>query len=126
MDVEGNNQLDSTTTSSSSRQRVASPLRNTVDPGITGGQTRGVSTVKTVSGHAAQKWAAGRTADKLFPHHVAAAAGGSTGEVHGVNVPGVAWRRKMGEGVTIGRGELTNEEVNRIKEEEEGTQFSME
>jgi len=97
-----------------SRQRVASPLRNTIDPTVASSRVVGV---KTASGHAAQKWG-GRSSEKLFPH--------PSSEVHGVNVPGVVWRRKAGEGVMIGRGELTNEDVRRIKEEEEGTPFSME
>ena len=45
-------------------------------------------------------------------------------EVHAVNVPGVVWRR-TGEVVGTRRGELTKEEVKRIKEEEEGDPFSM-
>jgi hypothetical protein len=101
------------------RQRVASPLRNTIDPTVAAATTR-VIAVKTASGHAAQKWG-GRSSEKLFPHHVTPGT-----ESQGVTVPGVVWRRKAGEGVIIGRGELTNEDVKRIREEEEGAPFSME
>ena len=73
--------------------------------------------------HAAQKWG-GRTAEKLFPHGQSQQQMVNGGQVHAVNVPGVVWRR-TGEVVGTGRGELTNEEVRRIKEEEEGDPFSM-
>jgi hypothetical protein len=74
--------------------------------------------LKTPFVHAAQKWGGRTTVEKLF-------APGTNGDSpHAVNVPGVAWRRQ-GEIVGSGRGELTKEEVMRIKEEEE-TQFSME
>jgi hypothetical protein len=95
-----------------SRQRVASPLRNPVEPSYFRPQP-----LKTPSGYAAQKWG-GRTADKLFPQ-----ANGAD-ESSPVNVPGIVWRR-TGEVIGTGRGELTNEEVMRIKEEEEGLEFSM-
>jgi len=97
-----------------SRQRVASPLRHPLETAFASTAPR--SALKTPSVHAAQKWG-GRTAEKLFPH--------VNGESpHAVNVPGVAWRR-TGD-ITVGRGELSSEDVRRIKEEEEGTQFSME
>jgi hypothetical protein len=75
-------------------------------------------TLKTPSVHAAQKWSGRTTVEKLF-----ASTNGET--TQGVNVPGVAWRRQGDTIVGSGRGELTKEEVMRIKEEEE-TQFSME
>lgn len=99
-----------------SRQRVASPLRHPLETTFTSTTATARTTLKTPSVHAAQKWG-GRTAEKLFPH--------VNGESpHAVNVPGVAWRR-TGD-ITVGRGELSSEDVRRIKEEEEGTQFSME
>ena len=127
---------------SSSRQRVASPLRHTVDPSTatyfrsptastptTSSRVPSIDQqqsshlpLKTPSVHAAQKWG-GRTAEKLFPHQPQQQM--LNGEaVHAVNVPGVVWRR-TGEIVGTGRGELTKEEVKRIEEEEEGDPFSM-
>ena len=119
-----------------SRQRVASPLRHPLEPmSSTSSFLRTTprvaaveppllpSALKTPSVHAAQKWG-GRTAEKLFPHQTV---NGTSPEAHAVNVPGVAWRRMAGDTLgTVGRGELSTEDVRRIKEEEEGTQFSME
>lgn len=118
--------------SQSSRQRVASPLRNPLEPQPPTTSYRrqeyNMTPLKTASVHAAQKWG-GRTAEKLFPHQagVAQPSDGAnfTGEVQGVSVPGHVWRR-TGEVIGTGRGELTKEDIRRIKEEEEGTQFSME
>jgi hypothetical protein len=107
--------------STNNRQRVSSPLRHPLETTFIRSPTTQQhlpSTLKTPSVHAAQKWG-GRTAEKLFP------GSSSNGEAHAVNVPGVVWRR-TGEIIGTGRGELTKEEVRRIKEEEEGTQFSME
>ena len=120
---DGTEYPDLTGLSLNSRQRIASPLRHPLEHSPQYGRTSvGVapSTLKTPSVHAAQKWG-GRTADKLFPHQQV-----NGGESHAVNVPGVAWRR-TGEVIGTGRGELTKEEVRRIKEEEElDTPFSME
>ena len=119
--------------SQSSRQRVSSPLRNPLEP-TTSTYTRrqdfNMAPLKTPSFHAAQKWG-GRTAEKLFPYQTGlatppnGAASNISGEVQGVSVPGVVWRR-TGEVIGTGRGELTKEDIRRIAEEEEGTQFSME
>lgn len=99
-----------------SRQRVASPLRHPLEPTYSGSSAARPA-LKTPSVYAAQKWG-GRTAEKLFPH--------VNGETpHPVNVPGVAWRLRTGD-ISVGRGELSSDDVRRIKEEEEGTQFSME
>jgi len=120
--------------SQSSRQRVASPLRNPLEGQPPSSSYRrpeyNMTALKTPSVHAAQKWG-GRTAEKLFPHQtgVAQPSNGAnltqSGEVQGVSVPGVVWRR-TGEVIGTGRGELSKEDIRRIKEEEEGTQFSME
>lgn len=124
----------------SSRQRVTSPLRNPVDPLTANTQyVRPPSNhripsndqlshnfpLKTPSVHAAQKWG-GRTAEKLFSHQSGAVNGGTTAsnESYAVNVTGIVWRR-TGEIIGTARDPLTNEDVKRIREEEEGTQFSM-
>jgi len=125
----GNLSLGGGGVSSSSRQRIASPLRHPLDhsPQFITRTNTAPSTLKTPSGHAAQKWG-GRTAEKLFPHGQTQQqqVNGGGGESHAVNVPGVVWRR-TGEVIGTGRGELTKEEVRRIKEEEElDTPFSME
>jgi len=106
-----------------SRQRVASPLRNTVEPPTYFTRQPTQLPLKTPSTHAAQKWG-GRTADKLFPQTNGVAPPAAKEESHPVNVPGVVWRR-TGEFVGTGRGELTKEEIMRIEEEEEGLEFSM-
>jgi len=119
---DGSEYPDLSSLSINSRQRIASPLRHPLEHSMQYGRTNVVppSTLKTPSGHAAQKWG-GRTAEKLFPHQQV-----NGEESHAVNVPGVAWRR-TGEVIGTGRGELTKEEVRRIKEEEElDTPFSME
>jgi len=107
-----------------SRQRITSPLRNTVEPPtyITRPSTQ--LPLKTPSTHAAQKWG-GRTSEKLFPQtNGVVLPVAKKEESHPVNVPGIVWRR-TGEIVGTGRGELTKEEMMRIKEEEEGLEFSM-
>ena len=111
---------------SSTRQRVASPLRHPLEHSSQYGRPPQTNALKTPSVHAAQKWG-GRTAEKLFPLGQTAQQQVNGAESHAVNVPGVAWRR-TGEVIgTMGRGELTKEEVRRIKEEEElDTPFSME
>ena len=134
-------EFSSSNLNSGSRQRVTSPLRNTLDPSTStyfrspttstpttssrapsiDQQQSGHLPLKTPSVHAAQKWG-GRTAEKLFPHQPQQMINGE--EVHAVNVPGVVWRL-TGEIIGTGRGELTKEEVRRIEEEEEGDPFSM-
>jgi hypothetical protein len=113
----------STLSLTSGRQRLSSPLRNTVEPTYFRTQSSSQLPLKTPSVHAAQKWG-GRTAEKLFPTQTNGTIVSTKEESHPVNVPGIVWRR-TGEVVGTGRGELTKEEVMRIKEEEEGLEFSM-
>ena len=119
---DGTEYPDLSSLSLNSRQRVTSPLRHPLEhsPQYSRTTTGPPSTLKTPSVHAAHKWG-GRTAEKLFTQQQVNGA-----ESQAVNVPGVAWRR-TGEVIGTGRGELTKEEVRRIKEEEElDTPFSME